>query len=94
QATDHVREGFAGLELDVPGTDAAPGARPGLTAPAAKDLIPRVHAHGAAGVRAKYGWTDVSRVAARGVPAVNFGPGDPNLAHKRDERVPLAQITQ
>lgn len=94
QATDHVREVFAGLELDFQVTDAAPGALPGLTAPAAKDLINRVHAHGAAGVRAKYGWTDVSRFAARGVPAVNFGPGDPNLAHKRDERVPLAQITQ
>ncbi|VFA99450.1 Succinyl-diaminopimelate desuccinylase [Nocardia cyriacigeorgica] len=94
QATDHVREVFAGLELDFQVTDAAPGALPGLTAPAAKDLITRVHAHGAAGVRAKYGWTDVSRFAARGVPAVNFGPGDPNLAHKRDERVPLAQITQ
>lgn len=93
-ATEHVREVFAGFELDFQVTDAAPGALPGLTAPAAKDLITTVHAHGAAGVRAKYGWTDVSRFAARGVPAVNFGPGDPNLAHKRDERVPLAQITQ
>lgn len=93
QAQAHVREVFAGLDLEFEVTDAAPGALPGLTAPAAKSLIESVHAHGGGGVRAKYGWTDVSRFAARGIPAVNFGPGDPNLAHKRDEHVPTAQIT-
>ncbi|MBO0854133.1 MAG: succinyl-diaminopimelate desuccinylase [Nocardia sp.] len=93
QATDHVREVFSGLDLNFERTDGASGALPGLSAAAAKDLVEQVHAHGGGGVRAKYGWTDVSRFAARGIPAVNFGPGDPNLAHKVDERVPTAQIT-
>ncbi|MGX1770510.1 succinyl-diaminopimelate desuccinylase [Nocardia brasiliensis] len=93
QAIAHVREVFAGLEVTFEVTDSAPGALPGLTAPAAADLIASVNKHGGGGVRAKYGWTDVARFAARGIPAVNFGPGDPNLAHKRDEHVPVDQIT-
>ncbi|WP_028477220.1 succinyl-diaminopimelate desuccinylase [Nocardia sp. CNY236] len=93
QAIAHVREVFSGLDLDCEVTDAAPGALPGLTAPAARDLVDSVRGHGAGGVRAKYGWTDVSRFAARGIPAVNFGPGDPNLAHTRDEHVSVRQIT-
>lgn len=93
-AVAHVREVLAGpladgaLAFEV--TDAAPGALPGLGAPAAAKLV------AAAGgrFRAKYGWTDVSRFAALGIPAVNFGPGDPNYAHKRDEHVETAQITE
>ena len=87
-ALAHVREVFSGLDVVLQQTDSAAGALPGLQHPAAAALVD------AAGglVRAKYGWTDVSRFAALGIPAVNFGPGDPNLAHRRDERVAVAQI--
>ncbi|KUI33726.1 succinyl-diaminopimelate desuccinylase [Mycobacterium sp. IS-1590] len=89
EALNHVRQVFDGLDVEIELTDAAAGALPGLTKPAAAALV------AAAGgqVRAKYGWTDVSRFAALGVPAVNYGPGDPNLAHRVDEHVEVADIT-
>ena len=88
QAFAHVQEAFAGLDVAVEQTDAAPGALPGLQHPAAAALVQAADGR----VRAKFGWTDVSRFAALGIPAVNYGPGDPNLAHKRDEWVSVAQI--
>jgi succinyl-diaminopimelate desuccinylase len=88
-ALAHVREVFDGLNLRIEQTDGAAGALPGLTKPAAAALVQAVGGQ----VRAKYGWTDVARFAALGIPAVNYGPGDPNLAHRVDERVPVAQIT-
>ena len=88
-ALAHVREVFDGLDVTIEQTDGAAGALPGLTAPAAAALVAAADGR----VRAKYGWTDVSRFAARGIPAVNYGPGDPNLAHTVDERVPVEQIT-
>jgi succinyl-diaminopimelate desuccinylase len=86
-AQQHVREVFDGFELAV--TDSAPGALPGLAAPAAREFLAATGAQPAA----KYGWTDVSRFAALGIPALNFGPGDPNLAHTREEHVDTRQIT-
>ncbi len=88
QALDHVREVFDGLPVTVEQTDVAAGALPGLHQPAAAALV------AAAGgqVRAKYGWTDVARFAALGIPAVNYGPGDPNVAHRRDEHVEITRI--
>jgi succinyl-diaminopimelate desuccinylase len=88
QAADHVRSVFEGFAVDV--VDGAPGALPGLSAPAAREFVA---ATGTTPV-AKYGWTDVSRFAALGIPAVNFGPGDPNLAHTREENVVIPRIAE
>ena len=88
-ATAHVLEVFDGLDVVVERTDAAPGALPGLTKPAAAALVDAAGGR----VRATFGWTDVARFAALGIPAVNYGPGDPNMAHRVDERVDVAQIT-
>ncbi|QNQ89991.1 succinyl-diaminopimelate desuccinylase [Corynebacterium poyangense] len=70
--------------------DAVPGALPGLSRPAAAELVAATGGK----FRAKYGWTDVSRFSATGIPAVNFGPGDPSFAHKRDEQCPVWMITE
>ena len=86
QAIGHVREVFA--DYDVAITDSAQGARPGLGDPAAAALLAAVGGE----PRAKLGWTDVARFAALGMPAVNYGPGDPELAHSPDEHVDVAQI--
>ena len=86
EAEAHVREIFAGYEVEI--TDVAEGARPGLDAALAQEFVAAVGAV----PRPKYGWTDVARFSALGVPAVNYGPGNPHLAHHDEERVPVSQI--
>jgi succinyl-diaminopimelate desuccinylase len=89
-AEAHVRDLFSGFEVVV--TDAAPGARPGLDDPIAADFAETVLSLTGGRPAPKYGWTDVARFAELGIPAVNFGPGDPLLAHKDDERCPVGHL--
>jgi succinyl-diaminopimelate desuccinylase len=86
EAAAHVREVFEGFEVEV--CDSAPAAMPGLGVPAAAAFVEAVGGT----VNPKFGWTDVARFSTLGVPAVNFGPGDPHLAHKAEEFVPVEHI--
>ena len=91
EAKAHLEEALAleeGLTLTY--DDVAPGALPGLDDPVAANLVKAVGGN----FRAKFGWTDVSRFSNLGVPAVNFGPGDPGYAHKKDEQCPVGQIRE
>jgi succinyl-diaminopimelate desuccinylase len=86
EAVAHLEALFDGLEVVV--TDQADGARPGLNLPAALEFIAATGTE----VRPKYGWTDVARFSTMGIPAVNYGPGDPSLAHADNENVPIGQL--
>jgi succinyl-diaminopimelate desuccinylase len=86
-AVDEVRALLADAdELVVLNESAA--APPNLTNPLVAEFVGTLDL----GVRPKLGWTDVARFAAHGIPALNFGPGDPELAHTRDERVERAGV--
>lgn len=85
-AIDYLTALFPGLRCVV--VDQAAGARPGLNGELAQSLV----AVSGKPAEPKYGWTDVARFSALGVPAVNFGPGDAALAHSDEERVSVSEL--
>jgi succinyl-diaminopimelate desuccinylase len=87
-AAEFVRSLFAAWPVTV--LDVAEGARPGLGHPAAAAFTRAVGGT----PRAKLGWTDVARFAALGMPAVNYGPGIPEIAHTAGEYVEVAKIAE
>jgi succinyl-diaminopimelate desuccinylase len=89
EAETQVRALLDGAD-DVEVVQAQPAAPPNLTNPLVAEFV-----HGLdLPVRPKLGWTDVARFATRGVPAVNFGPGDPEIAHTQGEFVTASSIQQ
>jgi succinyl-diaminopimelate desuccinylase len=86
KALAHVRELFEGYDVRL--TDTADGAHPGLRLPAAQAFVAAL----AVPVYAKQGWTDVALFSELSIPAVNFGPGDPNWAHHDQEHCPVQQM--
>ncbi len=81
-----MREFFAGYQVTV--TDLAVGARPGLNTVPAQAFMASLGTE----VKPKYGLTDVARFSSLGIPAVNYGPGDPSLAHADNENVPVGHL--
>jgi succinyl-diaminopimelate desuccinylase len=86
EALAHVCEVFDGYDVEF--IDVSPAAVPGLSRQATVDFLAATGAVPAP----KFGWTDVARFAAMGTPALNFGPGDPSIAHMKDESVLIDQL--
>jgi succinyl-diaminopimelate desuccinylase len=88
-ARAEVEELLAGAD-QVEILSASPAAAPNLGHPLVAEFVETLDVD----VEPKLGWTDVARFAARGVPAVNFGPGDPDVAHTAGERVTRESVEQ
>lgn len=83
-----ARAGLTDAQVTI--VDSAPGARPGLDDPLVSSFVAAMGAV----PQPKFGWTDVARFAVLGVPALNFGAGDPSLAHHAEESVSVDQVRE
>ena len=86
QGIAHLHDLFSDFEIEV--TDQASGALPGLSQPAAQAFVQATGAQ----VAPKFGWTDVARFSAMGTAAVNYGPGNPAIAHSQGEFVSKSEL--
>ena len=98
-ALEKVRQLFEGTGATIEVDDLCEGARPGADSPLAERFLSVARSVASAQgselqLSAKVGWTDVARFSEVGVPAMNFGPGDPLLAHTRDEHTPVSDIVR
>ena len=98
-ALEWVRGLFEGTGATIEVDDLCEGARPGADSDVAQRFLSVARQVAASRgeelqLSAKVGWTDVARFTQVGVPAMNFGPGDPLLAHTRDEHTPVSDIVK
>lgn len=87
QAEEHLREVCAAADVIEIVDRAAPA-----PIPEGNPHLDRMIEMSGAAVTGKQAWTDVARLAVRGVPALNHGPGEAALAHRQDESVELAAL--
>jgi succinyl-diaminopimelate desuccinylase len=90
EAEAWLRELMAGADVEVTMVGNAP---PGPVA-VHNPLVQRLRDAGDLPVGPKQAWTPVAEFASVGVDAVNFGPGDPQYAHRDDERVDGASLVR
>jgi len=88
EAERRLREllGVRGVEVEVVG-NAPPG-----PVPEGDPLVARLQRATGGRARAKQAWTSVAEFGAVDIPSVNLGPGDPQYAHREDERIELASL--
>ncbi len=58
----------------------------------ANPLVDALVSAGALGIEPKQAWTNVADFTTRGLDAINFGPGQTERAHRRDELVEIAGL--
>jgi succinyl-diaminopimelate desuccinylase len=89
EAEDRLAELVGGAgELEI--TSNSP---PGRVA-AGSPLVGRLRRSGDFGLEPKQAWTPVAQFTDEGIDAVNLGPGATRYAHKRDERVEIAELAR